>query len=134
MKAALFTGMLVLLLLAAPAQTYALGLAEYGQEVAKADQPVLQLPRLNTLAEYFRGWQPGRAAHSFRRPADGVLAGPPPGLPEIPGESPPGRATPQVRGARRRLLTPPPVPRPAVGPAPVPGRLPCVLILTNHIN
>lgn len=65
MKAALFTGMLVLLLLAAPAQTYALGLAEYGQEVAKANQPVLQLPRLNTLAEYFRGWQPGRAAHSF---------------------------------------------------------------------
>jgi hypothetical protein len=66
MKAALFTGMFVLLLLAAPAHTYALGLAEYGQEVANADQPVLQLPRLNTLAGYFRGWQPGRAAHSFR--------------------------------------------------------------------
>ncbi len=66
MKAALFTGMLVLLLLAAPAHTYALGLAEYGQEAAKADQPVLQLPRLNTLAEYFRGWQPARAVHSFR--------------------------------------------------------------------
>ena len=65
MKAALFTGMFVLLLLAAPAHTYALGLAEYGQEVA-ADQPVLRLPRLNTLAEYFSGWQPGRAAHSFR--------------------------------------------------------------------
>ncbi|MBD0254986.1 MAG: hypothetical protein ICV83_04640 [Cytophagales bacterium] len=66
MKAVLFTGMFVLLLLAAPAQTYALGLAEYGQEAAKADQPVLQLSRLNTLAEYFRGWQPGPAAHSFR--------------------------------------------------------------------
>lgn len=66
MKAALFTGMLVLLLLAAPAHTYALGLAEYGQEVAKADQPVLPLPRLNTLAEYFTGWQAGRAAHCFR--------------------------------------------------------------------
>jgi hypothetical protein len=69
MKAALFTGLFVLLLLAAPAQTYALGLAEYGQEVAKADQPVLQLPRLNTLATYLGGWQPGRAAHSFREMA-----------------------------------------------------------------
>jgi hypothetical protein len=47
MKAALFTGMFVLLLLAAPAETYALGLAEYGQEAAKADQPVLSLARLN---------------------------------------------------------------------------------------
>jgi hypothetical protein len=66
MKAALFTGMLVLLLLTAPVHTYALGLAEYGQQVAEADQPVLQLPRLNSIAEYFGGWQPGGAAHSFR--------------------------------------------------------------------
>ncbi len=69
MKAALFTGMFVLLLLAAPAQTYALGLAEYGQEAAKADQPVLQLSRLNSIAEYLSGWQPGRAAHAFREMA-----------------------------------------------------------------
>ncbi len=66
MKAALFTGMLVLLLLSAPAQTYALGLAEYGQELAKADQPVLQLPRLNSIAGYFREWQSEFAAYSFR--------------------------------------------------------------------
>ena len=66
MKAALFTGLFVLLLLAAPAPTYALGLAEYGQEAAKADQPVLHLPRLNTLAAYLGSWQPGRAAHACR--------------------------------------------------------------------
>ncbi len=66
MKSALFTGLFVLLLLAAPAQSHALGLAEYGQEAAKADQPVLQLPRLNTLAAYLGNWHPGRAAASFR--------------------------------------------------------------------
>jgi hypothetical protein len=66
MKAALFTGMFVLLLLAAPAQTYALGLAEYGQEAAKASQPVLSLPRLNGALDYLQGWQTGLAALSFR--------------------------------------------------------------------
>ncbi|HEX8530156.1 MAG TPA: hypothetical protein VF646_09035 [Cytophagales bacterium] len=66
MKAALFIGLFVLLLFAAPAQTFALGLAEYGQEAAKADQPVLHLPRLNTLAAYLGSWQPERAAHAFR--------------------------------------------------------------------
>jgi hypothetical protein len=66
MKAALFTGMFVLLLLAAPTQTYGLGLAEYGQEAAKADGPVLSLPRLNSFLECLRGWQTGLAAGSFR--------------------------------------------------------------------
>jgi hypothetical protein len=65
MKAALFTGMFVLLLLA-PAQTYALGLAEYGPEAAKADGPVLALPRLNSTLESFKRWQTGLAAGSFR--------------------------------------------------------------------
>ena len=66
MKAALFTGMFVLLLLATPAQTYALGLAEYGQEAAKADQALLQLPRLNDVVQYFRGWQSGLAVRPSR--------------------------------------------------------------------
>ena len=65
MKTALFTGMFVLLLLA-PTQTYALGLAEYGQEAAKADQPVLSLPRLNSTLECLRSWQTGLAAGSSR--------------------------------------------------------------------
>ncbi len=65
MKAALFTGMLVLLLLA-PAQTHALGLAEYDPEAAKADGPVLALPRLNSTLESLKDWQTGLAAGSFR--------------------------------------------------------------------
>lgn len=65
MKAALFTGMFVLLLLA-PAQTHALGLAEYDLEAAKADGPVLALPRLNSTLESLKDWQTGLAAGSFR--------------------------------------------------------------------
>ena len=66
MKAAPFTGTFVLLLLAAPAQTCALGLVEYGPEAA-AEQPVLSLPRLNSTLECLRGWQTGPAAGSFRK-------------------------------------------------------------------
>jgi hypothetical protein len=67
MKAALFTGMFVLLLLVAPTQTHALGLAEYGQEAAKASQPVLSLPRLNGALEYLREWQNDLAAYPFHK-------------------------------------------------------------------
>ncbi len=66
MRTTLFTGMIVLLLLAAPTQTYALGLAEYGQEAVTADEPVLSLPRLNNALECLKGWQISLATYSFR--------------------------------------------------------------------
>jgi hypothetical protein len=65
MKAALLTGILVLLLLATPTDTHALGLAEYGQEVG-SDGPVLELARLDAFRNLFGEWQPRFATYCFR--------------------------------------------------------------------
>jgi|GEM_PF-2909169 len=61
MKVALLTGTCVLLLLAVPAPTYALGLAEYGPAAGQAVQPVLSLSWLNGIPECMSRWQTGFA-------------------------------------------------------------------------
>jgi hypothetical protein len=66
MKAALFTGIFVLLLLATPTDTLALGLAEYGQEVGNTNGPVLKLARPDAFGNLFGEWQARFSTFCFR--------------------------------------------------------------------
>lgn len=66
MKTALLTGIFVLLLLATPTDTHALGLADYGKEVGNVDGPVLDLARLKAWANLFGEWQTRFVAQCYR--------------------------------------------------------------------